>query len=152
MTTSGACAFSVSFSRCSFAGKERDAESGNDYFGARYYASSMGRWMSPDPSQLVFTNLTNPQALNLYAYVMNNPLIHIDPNGWDCVYFNDSGSGVESVDHNSNSGECGSNGGDWVNGYTQSNWAVYNGGNDTCWRVPSSLAHSVSILLDLEVG
>jgi RHS repeat-associated protein len=31
-----------------FTGKERDAESGNDYFGARYYASSMGRWMSPD--------------------------------------------------------------------------------------------------------
>jgi RHS repeat-associated protein len=32
-----------------FTGKERDTESGNDYFGARYYASSMGRFMSPDP-------------------------------------------------------------------------------------------------------
>jgi RHS repeat-associated protein len=31
-----------------FSGKERDAESGLDYFGARYYASGMGRWMSPD--------------------------------------------------------------------------------------------------------
>jgi RHS repeat-associated protein len=31
-----------------FTGKERDTESGNDYFGARYYASSMGRFMSPD--------------------------------------------------------------------------------------------------------
>jgi RHS repeat-associated protein len=31
-----------------FTGKERDAESGLDYFGARYYASSMGRFMSPD--------------------------------------------------------------------------------------------------------
>ena len=31
-----------------FTGKERDTESGNDYFGARYYASNMGRWMSPD--------------------------------------------------------------------------------------------------------
>jgi RHS repeat-associated protein len=30
-----------------FTGKERDAESGNDYFGKRYYASSMGRWLSP---------------------------------------------------------------------------------------------------------
>ena len=29
-------------------GKERDAESGNDYFGARYYSSAMGRFMSPD--------------------------------------------------------------------------------------------------------
>jgi RHS repeat-associated protein len=36
-----------------FTGKERDAESGNDYFGARYYASSMGRWMSPDWSAKV---------------------------------------------------------------------------------------------------
>ena len=32
-----------------YTGKERDAESGNDYFGARYYGSSMGRMMSPDP-------------------------------------------------------------------------------------------------------
>jgi RHS repeat-associated protein len=32
-----------------FTGKERDTESGNDYFGARYYSSAMGRWMSPDP-------------------------------------------------------------------------------------------------------
>ena len=32
-----------------FTGKERDSESGNDYFGARYYAASMGRFMSPDP-------------------------------------------------------------------------------------------------------
>jgi len=31
-------------------GKERDAESGNDYFGARYMASSMGRFLSPDPT------------------------------------------------------------------------------------------------------
>jgi len=31
-----------------FTGKERDSESGNDYFGARYYASSMGRFFSPD--------------------------------------------------------------------------------------------------------
>jgi RHS repeat-associated protein len=32
-----------------FTGKERDQESGNDYFSARYYASAMGRFMSPDP-------------------------------------------------------------------------------------------------------
>ena len=34
-----------------FTGKERDAESGLDYFGARYYASNMGRWMSPRSSR-----------------------------------------------------------------------------------------------------
>ena len=46
-------------------GKVRDTESGNDYFGARYYASSMGRFMSAD----VFSRklLANPQDLNLYA-------------------------------------------------------------------------------------
>ncbi|HXS11613.1 MAG TPA: RHS repeat-associated core domain-containing protein, partial [Acidobacteriaceae bacterium] len=44
-----------------FTGKERDTESGLDYFGARYYASSMGRFMSPDPSGLAFANPANPQ-------------------------------------------------------------------------------------------
>jgi RHS repeat-associated protein len=49
-----------------FTGKERDNESGNDYFGARYYASSMGRWMSPD---LPFADqdTENPQSWNLYS-------------------------------------------------------------------------------------
>jgi RHS repeat-associated protein len=51
-----------------FTGKERDGESGNDYFGARYYASSMGRWMSPDPSGIAYGNPYNPQSLNLYSY------------------------------------------------------------------------------------
>jgi len=54
-----------------FTGKERDTESGNDYFGARYYASSMGRFMSPDwagsPTAIPYAELTNPQSLNLYA-------------------------------------------------------------------------------------
>ena len=66
-------------------GKERDSESGNDYFGARYYASSMGRFMSPDwsetPEAVPYANLANPQSLNLYSYVGNNPLKGTDPNG-----------------------------------------------------------------------
>ena len=49
------CAFNASW----FTGKERDAESGNDYFGTRYYASSMGRFLSPDPSRLVYANANN---------------------------------------------------------------------------------------------
>jgi RHS repeat-associated protein len=63
-----------------FTGKERDTESGNDYFGARYYASSMGRWMSPDPSP-AGVNIANPQSWNLYNYVFNNPLRMVDGNG-----------------------------------------------------------------------
>ncbi|MHB1022636.1 MAG: RHS repeat-associated core domain-containing protein [Acidobacteriaceae bacterium] len=72
-------------------GKERDAESGLDYFGARYYASNMGRWMSPDWSAKVepvpYSKLDDPQTLNLYGYLTNNPLSRTDPDGhgplWD---------------------------------------------------------------------
>ena len=73
----------MQFGACAdhFTGKERDTESGNDYFGARYYASSMGRWMSPDPAGIGFANAENPQSLNLYGYVQNNPLGFVDPNG-----------------------------------------------------------------------
>ncbi|HET6207769.1 MAG TPA: RHS repeat-associated core domain-containing protein, partial [Terracidiphilus sp.] len=48
MTASLACANEACFSRSRSTGKERDSESGNDYFGARYYASTMGRFLSPD--------------------------------------------------------------------------------------------------------
>jgi RHS repeat-associated protein len=74
-----------------FTGKERDTESGNDYFGARYFGSSMGRFLSPDPSQLYFADPTNPQSFNLYSYVLNNPLVNVDPDGLDCLYAQDSG-------------------------------------------------------------
>ena len=68
-----------------FTGKERDTESGLDYFGARYYGSSIGRFMSPDWSAkreaVPYAKLANPQSLNLYAYMNNNPLLGIDPDG-----------------------------------------------------------------------
>jgi RHS repeat-associated protein len=68
-----------------FTGKERDSESGNDYFGARYYASTMGRFLSPDWSAqaepVPYAKLDDPQSLNLYAYVRNNPLGSIDADG-----------------------------------------------------------------------
>jgi RHS repeat-associated protein len=71
-----------------FTGKERDTESGNDYFGARYYGSSMGRFMSPDWSAkeegdepVPYAKLDNPQSLNLYTYGLNNPLTETDPDG-----------------------------------------------------------------------
>jgi RHS repeat-associated protein len=64
-----------------FTGKERDAESGNDYFGARYYASTVGRWLSPDKGMTLKRILPNPQRWNRYAYVINNPLVRFDPDG-----------------------------------------------------------------------
>jgi len=108
----------VALSTCvsRYTGKERDTESGLDYFGARYYASTMGRFMGPDPSGLVFASFANPQSLNLYSYAQNNPLIYTDPTGLDCAYLNDSGSGLESFDQHSSSGECGKTGGYWVDG------------------------------------
>ena len=125
-----------------FTGKERDAESGNDYFGARYYASTMGRFLSPDPSGLYYANPTNPQSLNLYTYGLNNPLVNTDPFGLDCVYFNDAGNGVESIDHHSSSGECGKTGGDWVNGTTSANQIRYDPSSDTFNIQSSSMFHS----------
>src|SRR5208282_1118831 len=66
-----------------FTGKERDTESGNDYFGARYYGSSMGRFLSADSG--VDQDAEDPQSWNLYPYVRNNPLTNTDPDGHDCV-------------------------------------------------------------------
>ena len=85
MTISAVCVSTIRFPRSRSTGKERDAESGNDYFGARYYASTMGRFMSPDWSAKImpvpYAKLDNPQSLNLYAYVGNDPLIHVDADG-----------------------------------------------------------------------
>ncbi len=66
--------------RQQFTSKERDVETGLDYFSARYYSSGSGRFSSPDD----FVNDTHPadpQTWNLYTYVRNNPLRFIDPNG-----------------------------------------------------------------------
>ena len=61
-------------------GKERDAETGLDYFGARYYSGAQGRFSSPD-KPLLDQHIEDPQSWNLYAYARNNPLIYIDPTG-----------------------------------------------------------------------
>lgn len=66
-----------------FTGKERDTESGLDNFGARYNASSMGRFMSPDPGNIKLKHLFDPQGLNRYAYTRDNPLIYVDQDGRD---------------------------------------------------------------------
>jgi RHS repeat-associated protein len=63
-----------------FTGKERDAETGLDYFGARYYSGAEGRFIGPDPL-LNSGRPNNPQSWNRYAYVSNNPLRYTDPKG-----------------------------------------------------------------------
>jgi RHS repeat-associated protein len=66
-----------------FTAKERDSESGLDYFGARYYGSALGRLTSADPKEFTSRTIENPQKWNKYAYVINNPLLRIDPDGDD---------------------------------------------------------------------
>jgi RHS repeat-associated protein len=112
-----------------FTGKERDAESGLDYFGARYYSSNMARFSSPDPSQLYYADLGNPQSFNLYSYGRNNPLGNIDPTGLDCVRINnDTGAyeGFQSGDCD-NSTEALANTGHYIDGTV--NQISFNGQN-----------------------
>jgi RHS repeat-associated protein len=63
-----------------FTGQQRDGETSVDYFRARHYTSQFGRFMSPDP---LGGHLGDPQSLNHYAYVRNNPLNRVDPTGMD---------------------------------------------------------------------
>ena len=71
-------------------GKERDGETGLDYFGARYLSSAQGRFTSPDKPFADQTAL-DPQSWNLYSYTRNNPLKYVDRNGeaietaWDAL-------------------------------------------------------------------
>jgi RHS repeat-associated protein len=65
-----------------FTGKERDSESGLDYFLARFYGSSLGRFASADDGS--DQQAGDPQSWNLYSYVRNGPLDHVDPDGHDC--------------------------------------------------------------------
>jgi RHS repeat-associated protein len=63
-----------------FTGYERDQETGLDYAHARYYANAQGRFTSPDPFGGSMS-VVNPQSLNRYSYVTNNPLNGVDPSG-----------------------------------------------------------------------
>ncbi len=71
--------------RSRYTQKERDTESNNDYFFARYYNSALGRFTTPDWSAktdpVPYAVFTDPQSLNLYAYVRNNPITRVDVDG-----------------------------------------------------------------------
>lgn len=66
-------ALEATFKTLRYGGKERDA-TGLYYYGMRYYAPWMLRWINPDPAGIV-------DGLNLYAMLLNNPMSHIDRQG-----------------------------------------------------------------------
>jgi RHS repeat-associated protein len=71
-----------------FTSKERDSESGLDWFDTRYFSAAQGRYTSPDGMIAKKEWLSDPQRWNHYAYVRNNPLRYIDPKGEDLeVYY-----------------------------------------------------------------
>jgi RHS repeat-associated protein len=65
--------------RCT--GKERDVETNNDFFQARYLSAFQGRFTSPDPLGNFVADPTNPQSWNMYGYTLNSPLVYTDPTG-----------------------------------------------------------------------
>jgi RHS repeat-associated protein len=68
-----------------FTGKERDSETGLDYFGARYYSNGLGRFISADwsatPIPVPYADFSDPQSLNLYGYVRGLPTTKADIDG-----------------------------------------------------------------------
>lgn len=82
--TTGPCASSPGIPTAQplhFTGKERDKETGLDYFGARYYGSRLARLTTVDPLLAIGPSLRDPQRWNRYAYAKNNPFKYVDPDG-----------------------------------------------------------------------
>ena len=78
--------------RYKFTGKERDEETGYDFFGARNYSSAITTWLSPDPL------LDKYPSISSYAYCHWNPINRTDPDGMDDL-FDESGSYIRHIDN-----------------------------------------------------
>jgi RHS repeat-associated protein len=111
--------------KAGFTGKERDAETGLDYFGARYFSGAQGRFTSSD-QPLIDQDAKFPQSWNLYSYVRNNPLKYTDPNGEDCVYTNNyNNDGTVTVER----GDCSQKNGTFINGTIDTKSLTVHNGN-----------------------
>jgi RHS repeat-associated protein len=87
--------------RYRFSGKEKDSETGLYYFGARYYCSWIGRWISPDPGGSV-------DGLNLYSFSRNNPIRMVDLDGFNSVPANEGSNVQGEIDINDKAASDGS--------------------------------------------
>ena len=121
-----------------FTTKERDAESGLDYFYARYYSSILARFMTPDwaaaPTAVPYATFGDPQTLNLYAYVNNNPNTGIDMDGHVDGFGNDLPTGsFEYIDNDKPDQGGGNNGnnGSGSNSTSPSGQTSDENGNDS---------------------
>ena len=116
-----------------FTGKERDGESGLDYFGARYYSGALSRFMTPDwaskPTTVPYADFGNPQSLNLYSFVRNNPLSLADLDGHQTSSdqpCNVKGSGcTSSTNIDANDGHA------WITTRTEHHWEDADGNAHT---------------------
>ena len=94
-----------------FTGKDHDTESGLDYFGARYYSSVQGRFLTPDwsatPEAVPYGHFENPQSLNLYAYVHNSPITDVDVDGhWTEANSGGLGNTSSGTENSGGQGAC----------------------------------------------
>jgi|GEM_PF-946750 len=118
LTTQGLRSNQVSYAnvdstRQQFTSKERDEETGLDYFNARYFASTQGRFTSADPFSIVmlrqnrsdkneqaFTQFINdPRRWHRYAYTVNSPLVFTDNTGLDIMIIENHGTYNNSAGH-----------------------------------------------------
>jgi RHS repeat-associated protein len=87
--------------RQTFTAKERDAETGLDFFESRYLSGTLGRFTSTD-DPFAGQDSTDPQSWNLYSYGLNNPLRYTDPDGHapedDVPTFRGTGTGYLGLD------------------------------------------------------
>jgi RHS repeat-associated protein len=118
-----------------FTGQIRDSETGMDFFLARYYASAVGRFTSPD-APMIGSDPEDPQSWNLYSYVRNRPMNATDPTGHhivDCMWDGCSPFGA--------SGGEGGGGGAIIDGVEQTIFNTSGLGNNALAACPNNFCN-----------
>lgn len=96
-----------------FTGMERDQETNNDFFQARYMSAPQMRFTSPDPLGNFVANAADPQSWNMYAYARNNPLAFVDPTGLDYCQTSDGAENPSPEYGGPDAATCADLGGTW---------------------------------------